>query len=118
VLQALDVIEPVAGSVRYARLLGGVRAAVSDGAPLGDALRASGGFDPLFCAMVGVGEETGAVDELLLTLADYYDDDVAFAIASVSSILEPALLVVLGFVVGILVYVIFIPMYSLIGGIK
>jgi type IV pilus assembly protein PilC len=68
--------------------------------------------------MVGVGEETGAVDELLLTLADYYDDDVAFAIASVSSILEPALLVVLGFVVGILVYVIFIPMYSLIGGIK
>jgi type IV pilus assembly protein PilC len=118
VLQALDVVEPIAGSRTYATHLAKVRTAVSDGAPLGDAMRACGGFDALFCAMVGVGEETGAVDEMLLTLADYYDDDVAFAIASLSSILEPALLVVLGLVVGVLVYVIFIPMYSLIGGIK
>jgi type IV pilus assembly protein PilC len=118
VLQAFDVLGPVTGSDHFASLLGDVRTAVSDGAALGDTLRASGGFDAVFCAMIAVGEETGAVDEMLLTLADYYDDDIAFAVASLSSILEPALLVVLGLVIGLLVYAIFIPMYSLIGGLK
>ncbi len=113
VLQALDVLAPVAGSERYARLLVAVRARVSDGTSLGDALRTGGGFDPIFCAMVAVGEETGAVDEMLVTLADYYDDDVTFTIADLHAILEPALLVVLGIAIGTLVYAIFVPLYGL-----
>jgi type IV pilus assembly protein PilC len=72
----------------------------------------------MFLQFVRVGEETGALDAMLLRLADYYDVDVEAALSSLASLLEPAMIVVLGGAVGFIVSSIFIPLYSLIGNMK
>jgi type IV pilus assembly protein PilC len=115
---AIEVVRPVAGSARYAAALGGVAAALRSGEPLATALETSRLFDPLLIALVRVGEETGLVDEMLLKIAAYFETDVEAAIATLGAVLEPALIGVLGVVVGFIVFSVFIPLYSLIGSVS
>ncbi|HEV3088723.1 MAG TPA: type II secretion system F family protein [Candidatus Elarobacter sp.] len=115
---ALDVVRPVAGSPRYAAALERVDVALRAGEPLTAPLEASKLFDPLAVALVRVGEETGLVDEMLLKVADYFETDVEAAIATLGAVLEPALIGALGVVVGFIVFSVFIPLYSLIGGVS
>jgi type IV pilus assembly protein PilC len=75
-------------------------------------------FEPMVVQMVSVGEETGALDTMLLRIADYYDVDVEAAITSLGATLEPAMILLLGGAVGFIVSAIFIPLYTLIGSIK
>ncbi len=115
---ALDVVRPVAGSPRYAAALERVDVALRAGEPLTAPLEASRLFDPLAVALVRVGEETGLVDEMLLKVAAYFETDVEAAIATLGAVLEPALIGVLGAVVGFIVFSVFIPLYSLIGSVS
>jgi type IV pilus assembly protein PilC len=115
---AIDAVVPVAGSAQYARAFAGVNAALRDGEPLARSLTAAGLFDPMFLALVRVGEETGLLDEMLFKIAEYFESDVEAAIATLGAVLEPALILVLGCVVGFIVCSIFIPLYSLIGSIS
>jgi type IV pilus assembly protein PilC len=117
-LTAIEVVRPVAGSARYAAALGGVTAALRAGDPLARSLETSGLFDPLLVALVRVGEETGLVDEMLLKIAAYFETDVEATIATLGAILEPALIGMLGVVVGFIVFSVFIPLYSLIGSVS
>jgi type IV pilus assembly protein PilC len=117
-LTAIEVVRPVAGSARYAAALGGVTAALRAGDPLATSLETSGLFDPLLVALVRVGEETGLVDEMLLKIAAYFETDVEATIATLGAVLEPALIGVLGVVVGFIVFSVFIPLYSLIGSVS
>ncbi len=115
---ALDVVLPVTGSPVYAEGLRRVAIALREGEALTPPLAASGLFDPMFVALTGIGEETGMLDVLLPKAADYFEADVAAAITTLGSIIEPALIVVLGGIVGIIVYSVYVPLYSLIGSVS
>jgi type IV pilus assembly protein PilC len=115
---AIDTIVPVAGSARYARAFADINAALRNGAALADPLIESRLFDPMFAALVRVGEETGQLDDMLLKVAEYFENDVEAAIATLGTAIEPVLILALGGVVGFIVLSIFLPLYSLIGNLS
>ena len=115
---ALDVVLPVTGSPVHAVALTNVAIALREGEALTPPLAATGIFDPMLIALVGVGEETGMLDVLLPKAADYFESDVAASIATLGAVIEPALIAVLGVIVGLIVYSVFIPLYSLIGSVS
>jgi len=117
-LGAIEVTIPVTGSPRFAAALERVHGALREGDSLSRPLKQLRLFDPLFVALVGVGEETGTVDEMLLKIADYFDADIDAAIATLGAVIEPVLVVFLGGMVGVIVISIFLPLYSLIGSIN
>jgi type IV pilus assembly protein PilC len=117
-LAAIDVVAPVAGSALYANALAGVQTALRRGESLHQAMRRSALFDPLTLALVGVGEETGALDVMLLKAADYLDVEVEARLASLAALIEPALIGFLGVAVGLIVFSIFLPLYGLMGSIS
>lgn len=114
---AIAVVRPVAGSPAYAAALARVDVALRAGDALTTPLEAARLFDPLAVALVRVGEETGLLDEMLLKVAAYFETDVEAAIATLGAVIEPALIGVLGTVVGFIVFSVFIPLYSLIGSV-
>jgi type IV pilus assembly protein PilC len=114
-VSALDAIVPVAGSPSYARALVRLASSLREGEPLANGLAQCDLFDPMFFALARVGEETGLLDEMLLKLAEYFETDVEAAIATLGAVIEPALIVVLGGMVGFIVFSIFVPLYALIG---
>lgn len=117
-LHAIDVTIPVTNSRKFGAALQSVHAALGEGDSLSNPLKATRLFDPLFVALVGVGEETGTVDEMMLKVADYFDADIDTAIATLGAVVEPLLIVFLGGVVGLIVLAIFLPLYSLIGSVN
>lgn len=117
VLTAIDVVAPVSGSSAYKRALLEVSDALRRGEGMHRALQQTALFDPLTLALVGVGEESGALDAMLLAAANYLDVEVEAAITALVALLEPSLIAVVGFVVGLIVFSIFLPLYGLIGSI-
>ncbi len=117
-MTALDASRDVVESIVYRKCLGALPDALREGDPLAVPLEKSLLFDPLFLQLVRVGEETGALDSMLLRLAEYYELDVETAITTLGSVLEPILILLLGTVVGTIVASILIPLYSIIGSIK
>lgn len=116
--RALDVVIAVTGSPVYSSALAHVAAAIRDGEPLAPPMARVKAFDPMMVALVGVGEDTGMLDVMFGKAADYFESDVAAAIATLGAVIEPALILMLGFVVGLIVYSVFIPLYSLIGSVS
>jgi len=114
-LAAIEAVAPVAASPIYHRLLVGSSTRLRAGEPLSAPLGESPDVDPLLLALIRVGEETGALDDMLLKAADYFESDVESALAIMSATIEPALVIVLGILVGSIVFSIFLPLYSLIG---
>ncbi len=114
---ALDVVLPVTGSPVYTAALARVAVALREGEALTPPLTATGLFDPMLLALIGVGEETGMLDVMLPKAAEYFESDVAAAIAALGAVIEPALIAFLGVIVGLIVYSVFIPLYSLIGSV-
>ena len=114
---ALEIVLPVTGSPVYADGLNRVALALREGEALTPPLAATGLFDPMLIALTGVGEETGMLDVMLPKAAEYFESDVSAAIATIGAVIEPALIGVLGLIVGVIVYSIFIPLYSLIGSV-
>jgi type IV pilus assembly protein PilC len=115
---ALAVVTPVTGSPVHQAALNTVAISLREGEALTPPLAATRVFDPMLISLVGVGEETGMLDVMLEKSADYFEADVAAAIATLGAVIEPALIVFLGFVVGFIVYSVYIPLYSLIGSIS
>jgi len=107
----------VSGSELYAAALQRIALALREGEPLAQPLGASGLFDPMLITLVGVGEETGMLDDLLITAAAYFEADVSGTIATLAAVLEPALILFLGAIVGAIVSSVFVPLYALIGGV-
>jgi type IV pilus assembly protein PilC len=116
-LAAVECARGVAGSLLYGNALLTVDRALRDGETLAAPIAASRLFDPLAVALVCVGEESGCVDDMLLKVAAYFETDVEAAIATLGAVVEPALIGILGLIVGFIVFSIFIPLYSLIGSV-
>ena len=117
-LVALEATERAVGHILYRDALRAVAERLREGLPFAEPLEKSALFDALFLQLVRVGEETGALDAMLLRIADYLELDVETAMATIGSIIEPVMIVFLGVVVGTIVASILLPLYSIIGSIK
>jgi type IV pilus assembly protein PilC len=115
VLQALQIVRDTSGNAVMARAIQSVHDAVKEGESMTAPLAASGVFPPMVISMVEVGEETGALSDMLLRIANTYDDEVDNAVAGMTSIIEPLMIMVLAVVVGTIVVAMFMPMIQIIG---
>ena len=118
ILDAINITKETSGNEVYARALVKVHDAIREGESMADPLRATKVCDAIVVNMIDVGEETGDLDKMLLKVADNYDADVDVLVASLISILEPVMVVILGVIVGFIVIALFMPMISLIQGIS
>lgn len=116
ILDALQVTRETAGNEVFARMLGNVHNSIRQGDTFAGPLRQSKTVDLIVSNMVAVGEETGDLDRMLTKVADNYDEQVEVLVASLMSLLEPVMIVVLGGVVMIIVMAIFLPMIQVISG--
>jgi type IV pilus assembly protein PilC len=117
-LSALHASREVVTNASYALRITKIADDLAQGATISDAFGAAHMYDNLVLALVRVGEETGALDDMLIRVAEYYEVDVETTISSLAGILEPIIIVVLGAIVGTIVGSILIPLYSMIGSIK
>jgi type IV pilus assembly protein PilC len=118
ILQALNIVKETAGNAVVARAVSEVHDSVKEGERVVAPLEASGIFPPMVISMVDVGEETGALPDMLMKIADVYDDEVDNAVTALTSLLEPIMIVVLAFIVGTIVIALFLPLISIIGGLS
>ena len=110
ILQALTIVKETAGNVLVGRLIGDVHESVKQGEPIAPTLKASSLFPAMVAGMVDVGEQTGALPEMLMKIADTYDDEVDNAAGAMTSLLEPVMIVFLAVVVGSIVVAMFLPL--------
>jgi len=110
ILQALTIVKETAGNVVVGRVVSDVHENVKQGEPIAPTLKASGVFPVMVAGMVDVGEQTGALPEMLLKIADNCDEDVDNATSAMTSLLEPIMLVFLAVVVGSVVIAMFLPL--------
>ena len=115
---SLDVVMDLVAGTPFAQSLTDLQQGLREGSGVSGPLAKSHLFEPMVVQMVSVGEETGSLDAMLLRIADYYDVDVETALTSLGAALEPAMILLLGGAVGVIVSAIFIPLYTLIGSIK
>ncbi|KAB2641160.1 MAG: type II secretion system F family protein [Verrucomicrobia bacterium] len=114
ILQALNITRDTAGNVIISSAIEKVHEAVKEGESIVTPLQASGVFPNMVISMVDVGEETGQLPEMLLKVADVYDDEVDNAVTALTSILEPIMIVMLALVVGSVVFALFLPLIKVI----
>jgi len=113
VLEALEIVSRSTGNVLYADVISASITQVKAGVPLSTPLKESELFPPIVSQMVRVGEQTGEMDGMLSNLADYYEEEVDNFVKSLSSILEPVMIVVLGSIVMVIMLGIMLPVYSI-----
>ena len=116
ILQALNITRETAGNAAIARAIAQVHDSVKEGESIVQPLEASRVFPPMVVSMVDVGEETGKLPEMLLKVADVYDDEVDNAVVALTSMLEPIMIVFLAVIVGTIVLALFTPLISIITG--
>ena len=118
VLQALNIVKETVGNEVIAKAVTTIHDAVKEGENMAPPIASSKVFPPMVVSMVEVGEETGALPDMLMKIADSYDDDVDNAVAAMTSIIEPLLIIFLALVVGTIVIALFMPLVSIIGGLS
>ena len=114
ILQALTIVKETSGNVIIGNAVGAVHESVKEGETITAPLEASGVFPPMVISMVDVGEQTGALPEMLMKIADNYDEEVDNAVAAMTSLLEPIMIVFLAVVVGSIVIAMFLPLIGMI----
>ncbi|MDP9100167.1 MAG: type II secretion system F family protein [Verrucomicrobiota bacterium] len=118
ILQALTITRETAGNSVIARAISQVHDSVKEGESIVLPLETSGAFPPMVISMIDVGEETGQLPEMLLKIAEVYDDEVDNSVAAITSLLEPVMIVFLAAVVGTIVIALFMPLISIISGLQ
>lgn len=117
-LLALDITGRTAGNVVVEDAMEGVIASVKRGGTISDPLAKASVFPTMVTHMVGVGEETGALDEMLGKIADFYDDQVEASVKMLTSIMEPIMILVIGGIVGFIVISMYYPMFTIYNNIQ
>lgn len=117
ILDALEICSRSAGNYVVEDAIMKTRDSISEGRTIAEPLAESGVFPGMVCQMINVGEATGALDTMLNKIADFYDDEVEVAVAGITSLIEPFIIVFLGVVVGGLVVALYLPIFSMAGAI-
>jgi type IV pilus assembly protein PilC len=113
ILQALTIVKETSGNVIIGNAVSAVHESVKEGETITAPLEASGVFPPMVISMVDVGEQTGALPEMLMKIADNFDEEVDNAVAAMTSLLEPIMIVFLAIIVGSIVIAMFLPLIDL-----
>lgn len=114
ILNGLDITARTAGNKVVEKAIFATRESISQGNTIAEPLRQSGVFPPMVTQMIGVGEQTGALDEMLDKIANFYDDEVDTAVEALTSIIEPVMIVVMGVIVGGMLIAMYLPMFKLV----
>jgi type IV pilus assembly protein PilC len=118
IIQAIEITGKTAGNHVVEMAMNDVINSVKAGGTIADPLRRSPAFPPMVAHMVGVGEETGALDTMLSKIADFYDDEVATAVKALTSIMEPLMIILVGGIVGVIVISMYLPLFSIYNNIR
>jgi type IV pilus assembly protein PilC len=118
ILDALEIVAKSAGNRIIEKSILFVRAKISEGKNIATPLAETGVFPPMVVQMIGVGEATGAMDQMLNKIADFYDDEVDVAVAAMTSMLEPLMMVFLGGTVGYMMIAMYLPIFTMAATIK
>jgi type IV pilus assembly protein PilC len=118
ILDALDIVANTAGNMVIEEALQKVRSAISEGKTIAEPLGESKVFPSMVVQMVGVGEQTGAMDAMLSKIADFYDDEVDTAVSALTQLLEPLMIVFLGGTVGTILIAMYLPIFKIAEAVK
>ena len=113
ILQAMEVVAKTSGNRVVEEVVIKSMESIKEGEKISEPLKQSGVFPPMVIQMISVGEETGKLPEMLVRVADFYDSEVDTAVASLSSMIEPLVIIFMGVIVGFLVISMFMPMFEL-----
>lgn len=119
ILEGLDIVARTAGNKIIEKAILKTKMSIGEGKTIAEPLGASGVFPPMVVQMISVGESTGALDSMLSKIADFFDDEVDAAVAALTSLLEPLLMVFLGSAIGAIVVAMYLPIFqmaSILGG--
>ena len=118
ILDGLEITARTAGNAIVEDAIMETRKSIAEGKTIAEPLKATGVFPPMVTQMINVGEQTGALDTMLSKIADFYEEEVDVAVAALTSLLEPILMVVVGSVVGVVLVSMYLPIFDLAGKIK
>jgi type IV pilus assembly protein PilC len=118
IIQALEITGHTSGNWVVEDALNDVRAKVHEGVPIAQPLVANDIFPPMVSQMVKVGEETGELEKMLSKIADFYEDEVDAAISTLTSIIEPLMMIAVGMMVGVIIISMYLPMFKMLTLVK
>lgn len=114
ILQALDIVARTAGNTVIEAAVYKTRASIQSGETIAQPLRESDVFPPMVVRMIDVGERTGALEQMLSKIAEFYEDQVDTAVAGLTALIEPLLIVFLGVLVGFIAVAMFLPLFKMV----
>ena len=115
ILDSLDVVKKSAGNVVVEMAIQETSNKIREGRTMAEPLMETNVFPPMVVQMIGVGEQTGALDTMLNKIADFYEDEVDIAVAALTSLLEPLMMVFIGGIVGTILIAMYLPIFSIAG---
>jgi len=118
ILDALEIVAKTAGNVIVEEGILYTRLRISEGKNMAGPLTETNIFPPMVVQMVGVGEQTGALDAMLSKIADFYEEEVDVAVGALTSLIEPVMMVGIGGTVGVVLIAMYLPIFSIAGKIK
>jgi len=118
ILEGLEITARTAGNMVVHNAVMESRASIAGGETIAAPLQKSKVFPPMVISMIAVGEQTGGLDEMLSKIADFYDDEVDAAVATLLSLMEPVMIVVLGVVVGGMVVAMYLPIFDMVNAVQ
>ena len=113
ILAALEIVSATAGNQVIANVVDQARESVRQGDTLSEPLGKSRHFPPMVTKMIGIGERSGALESLLEKISEFYDDQVTASVKSLTSLIEPIMIAIMGFLVGTIVLAVFLPIFEL-----
>lgn len=117
ILESLEIVAKTAGNKSVEEAIYYTRGGIAEGRTMADPLSESGVFPPMICQMISVGESTGALDSMLVKIADFYDEEVDQAVENLTSAIEPIMMVFMGIVIGGLVVSMYLPIFKMAGAV-
>ena len=113
ILEGLGIVAKTSGNKVVEKAILNARTSISEGKTIADPLSKEKVFPPMVVQMIAVGETTGAIDNMLAKIADFYDDEVDSAVATLTSMLEPMMMVFLGITIGTIVIAMYLPVFEM-----
>ncbi|MCX8045135.1 MAG: type II secretion system F family protein [Desulfobacterota bacterium] len=118
ILDGLDIVAKTAGNRIVEDAIMTTRASISEGKSISEPMMQSGVFPPMVCQMVAVGESTGALDAMLAKIADFYEEEVDQAVETLTTLIEPMMMVFLGSTVGTMLAAMYLPIFKIAGAVE
>jgi len=118
ILDALNIVSKASGNVVIEKAIVTTAEKIREGRTMAEPLLETKAFPPMVVQMIGVGEQTGALDQMLNKIADFYEEEVDVAVSALTSLLEPIMMVVIGGMVGFMLIAMYMPIFDIAGKIK